>query len=343
MHFFKTPSTILAALALTSVCQAAPASLVLPTENSFLETGKNEQFYTYVNRSFEGESSKPWTGGAYGFVRNKIRCEDGVICTKFHEGVDITPLRRDSAGEPLDPVKAISKGVIAYTNPKESNSSYGKYVVIEHTWDSGPIYSLYAHLSETSAKAGNPVSQKEEIGILGHTGVGLDRTRSHLHLELSLLLSTRFQEWYEKHYKSYNHHGIHSGINMAGLDFAAFYLAKKSNPELTLSAFVKTMPVHYKVTVPRKGELEILSRYPWLAEGDLKKTTSSWELCLSNSGFPISIKPSNRTVKESIITFIHPCKSKHENHTKKFVTGTGNRASLTSSGKRYIELITGDF
>lgn len=343
MCHLKVFSYLFTAIALTPFCQASPASITLPTENNFLDTGKNEQFYTYVNRSFEGKASKPWTGGAYGFVRNKIRCEDGVICTKFHEGVDITPLRRDSAGEPLDPIKSISKGVIAYTNPKAANSSYGKYVVVEHTWDSGPIYSLYAHLAETSAKAGEAVSQREEIGILGHTGVGLDRTRSHLHLELSLLLSTRFQAWYDKHFQSYNHHGNHSGINMAGLDFAAFYLAKKTDPSLTLSAFVKKMPIHYKVTVPRKGDLEIVSRYPWLAEGDIKKSTPSWEISLSNSGFPIAISPSKRTVTESTITFIRPCKSKHEHHTKKFVTGTGSRASLTSSGKRYIELISGDF
>lgn len=130
---------------------------------------------------------------------------------------------------------------------------------------------------------------------------------------------------------------------MVGLDFAEFYMAKKKKPGLTLPAFVKTMNVHYKVTVPRKNELEILTRYPWLAAGDVKQSSSSWELSLSSSGFPISISLSNRKVSQPLITYIRPCQSKHEYHTKKFVTGTGSRASLTQTGSRYIELLTGDF
>ncbi len=317
-------------------------TLTLPTENKYLETGQNDLFYTYVDRHFEGKSSRPWTGGTYGFVRNPKRTEDGLIYTRFHEGIDINPLQRDNKGEPTDPIKAVADGVVAYTNPKTAHSTYGKYTVLEHSWKSGPIYTLYAHLAETSAPPGEAVTQGQQIGILGHTGVGLDRKRAHLHLELSLLLSTRFQAWYDKHYTSHNYHGNHSGINLAGFDFAAFYLAQKKNPQYTAAEFIQATPVHYKVTTPRKGDLEIASRYPWLIKGDASTPTPSWELSLSSSGLPISIRPSMRATSKVIITYIRPS-ANHGDHTKNFISGKGNRAQLSKIGKRYIELVTGDF
>ena len=71
---------------------AAPASLALPTDNSLLFQGESDKFYMYVYRSFEGKKSRPWSAGKYGFVRNLKRTEDGVIGTRFHEGIDISPL-----------------------------------------------------------------------------------------------------------------------------------------------------------------------------------------------------------------------------------------------------------
>ena len=103
--------------------------------------------------------------------------------------------------------------------------------------------------------------------------------------------------------------------------------------------------MHYKVTVPRgqSTPMEILSRYPWLARGNHKVRTPSWEISFSASGFPLAVAPSHRNVKEPRISSIRKCLSKHEYHTKGFVTGTGYRAALTKSGRRFIELVTGRF
>ena len=60
-------------LASVTASMAEPLRLQLPTDNDALLTGKPEKFYMYVDRTFEGETSKPWTGGQYGFVRNMIR------------------------------------------------------------------------------------------------------------------------------------------------------------------------------------------------------------------------------------------------------------------------------
>ncbi|MEJ6572868.1 MAG: M23 family metallopeptidase [Akkermansiaceae bacterium] len=334
-------------IVLSPVGWAQKEAVILPTVNDNLLRGESEKFYMYVHRNFEGRASKAWTAGKYGFVRNLRRTEDGLIGTKFHEGIDIKPIKRDRSGKPLDEVRTIASGVVAYANSSSSRSNYGKYIVVEHPWSSGPIYSLYAHLSETSVKAGQKVALGEAIGKLGYTGAGINRERAHLHLELDLMLSERFTDWHKKHLGGTNYHGNHNGMNMAGLDIAAYFMAKHRNKSLTIPQFSKTVTVYYKVTVPRDQTqtepLKIVTRYPWLARGDHKARTPSWEISFSASGFPLSVSPSNRSVSEPRISSIRKCLSKHDYHTRGFVSGTGYRATLSKTGKRFIELVTGTF
>ncbi len=325
---------------------AKQQKIILPTTNNHIFTGEGDKFYMYVHRNFEGVASKPWTAGKYGFVRNLKRTEDGVIGTRFHEGIDIKPLNRDRSNNPLDEIKAIAAGTVAYVNSSSSRSNYGKYVVIEHLWDCGPIYSLYAHLSNVSAKPGERVVQGQMIGQMGYTGAGLNRERSHLHLELNLMMNEQFTQWHNKHLGGKNYHGMHNGMNMAGLDIAAFYIAQKRDPSLTLPRFVRTQPVYYKVTLPRAVDgktMCILRRYPWLTQGTEKAKSPSWEISFTASGFPVAIVPSQRVVQSPRISSVRKCRSKHSYHTKGFVIGTGYRASLSDRGKRFIELLTGSF
>lgn len=315
-------------------------TLVLPTDNKYLITKDYERFYMYVFRSFEGEESKPWSAGTYGFVRTLRRTEDGIIGTRFHEGIDIAPLERDSHGNPSDWVKAISLGKVVYVNNQASGSNYGKYIVIEHTWHCGKVYSLYAHLASISVHVGDTLQAGEHIGVMGYTGKGINKTRAHLHLELCLLLSRDFDAWHYQHFHSHSTHGIYNGLNLSGLDYAAFYLEKQAKPKLTLPAFIARIPAYYKVTIPRHERLEILNRYPWLGRGRIEENSPSWEIAFSASGLPLSIVPSFREVKSPIITSVRACQSKQLYLTKGLLEGTGQHASLSDTGRRFIELFT---
>lgn len=337
------------ALILLSSSEAQPntETVNLPTINHHLLQNDEERFYMYVYRKFENQESRPFTGGKYGFVRNKKRTEDGVICTKFHEGIDIKPIKRDSRGNPLDDVNAIAAGKVVYCNPTSHHSSYGKYVVIEHQWQGGPIYSLYAHLSSITVKAGQKINLGETLGKLGYTGNGINRDRAHLHLELGVMFYSNFTPWHDKYFSDANHHGNYNGMNIAGLDVASFLIAKNKNQALTIPEFVSSIPVHYKVTIPRnqikKGVPELLKRYPWMLQGQYHRNTPSLEISFSASGFPITISPSERVVAAPSLSWVLDCRSKHDYHTKGFVTGSGQRASLSKSGQRFIELICGQF
>src|SRR5947207_242 len=84
------------------------AVLALPTDNHALFHGGGPDFYQHVERDYKGVKSTPWEGGQYGFVRDPIQTAAGMVYTRFHEGIDIRPLQRDTRGDPVDDVHAIA-------------------------------------------------------------------------------------------------------------------------------------------------------------------------------------------------------------------------------------------
>src|SRR5262245_30842198 len=95
----------------------APAmSLVLPTDNDALFRNDGPAFYMFVDRDFEKQKSTPWEGGQFGFVRGPVRLGANVIQMHFHEGIDIAPVKRDAAGEPVDEVRSISNGEVVHAS-----------------------------------------------------------------------------------------------------------------------------------------------------------------------------------------------------------------------------------
>ncbi len=329
-------------LGLLAMAQATPLEIRLPTENQNLFTGEFDKFYMYVDRTFEGQTSKPWEAGSYGLVRNMVRIQGETHCTKFHEGIDISPLRRDTAYNPIDLVTSIAAGRVVHTSLIAGRSNYGKYVVIEHRWENTSVYSLYAHLADISCKIGNPVVPGTVLGKMGYTGAGIDRTRAHCHLELGLLMSTRYEDWHKKFGGSTNYHGIFNGMNLSGTDVARFFIAHKANPELQFSQFVASTPVYFKVTLPSHGVPDFLKRYPWLTQSPLENAPA-WEISFSATGQPLAFNPSTRTVSSATVTSIRPSTIPHSYLTRGLVTGEGNKATLTNSGKQLVALLTDDF
>lgn len=374
---------VLIALLLAAAARAAePVELCLPTENRNLLNGRPEKFYMYVDRTYEGVASKPWQGGGFGFVRTPVKVNGQMVLRQFHEGIDIAPVKRDKAGNPLDLVSSIAAGTVVHTSPVAGRSNYGKYVVVAHDWENSRICSLYAHLAEVSCKPGDVVKAGGLLGRMGYTGAGINRTRAHLHLELGMLLSSRYEDWHAATGKGLNHHGIYNGMNLGGADAAGFFLAREKNPHLKFSEFIAATPVYFKVTVPAREPFDLLVRHPWLqqspatataapapaptpAAGPTSATTAAttppadgsaapatdtppaapvaWEISFSATGLPTRIAPSQRVVAAPVITQVRPGTLPHRFLTRNLVTGEGSNASLTAGGLDLVKLITGDF
>lgn len=322
---------------------AHAAEIRLPTANDALFTNQPEKFYMYVNRTFEGQTSKAWEGGCFGFVRTPMRINGEVIATKFHEGIDIAPMERDKAGNPLDVIHSIAEGKVAYISPVAGKSNYGKYVVVEHRWDASPVYSIYAHLSEITCKPGDSVEAGAVLGKMGFTGDGIDRTRSHVHLEITTMMSGRYDDWNQSVRGGLNPHGNFNGMNFGGVDAAGFFLERRKNPELKFSEFVTSRPVHFKVTAPGKGVVpEFVRRYPWILRGDPAGAVS-WEIAFTGTGQPVTITASQRQVAGPTITYLRDSTVPHRYLTRNLVNGEGGSGSLTPGGKNLVALLMDDF
>jgi len=100
----------------------------------------------------------------YGWREDPVNPKPGEM--RFHKAVDIAARMGES-------VKAAMQGTVLYC---DNNPNLGNFIVLTH----GEYQTLYAHLSAYSVKAGEKVSQGQEIGKVGDTGY---TTGPHLHLE----------------------------------------------------------------------------------------------------------------------------------------------------------------
>ena len=325
---------------LVAPAQSNDSSLALPTENDALFHGGGPQFYQYITRDFKGVKSTPWQGGQYGFVRDPVDGAGGLVYSRFHEGIDIRPVRRDAAGEPLDEVRAIADGQVVHVSLTAGSSNYGRYVVVEHRWDGASYYSLYGHLASVVVEPGRRVTRGAQLGIMGHTGVGLDRERAHLHLELNLLLSRRFESWYDNFVKNDpNHHGIYNGINLTGIDIARFYLAQQKRPGLSVPQFLAGEETFYKVKLPATKNFDLPARYPWLLQNP-GGAPPSWEVSFNRAGVPLKVTPGDSAAAAPVLSFVQKRGGNYSNSTRGVVTGSGGNGRLSESGERLMRLLT---
>jgi murein DD-endopeptidase MepM/ murein hydrolase activator NlpD len=338
---WRNGALILFAMMAVTRAEDAPINLALPTDNHALLRGEGEAFYQVVERNLHGVISYPWQGGQYGFVRDPRELGGDTVYTRFHEGMDIRPMRRDAQGEPLDEVRAIADGEVVYTSERAGASNYGRYVVVEHRWGGCPYYSLYAHLHSIAVAAGQRVEQGTRLGIMGHTGTGINRERAHVHVELNLLLNSHFEAWHEAVFPGEtNHHAIYNGINLTGLDLPRLIVALRSNSSLTMPAFLGREKVCFKVLIPNSPNFELPKRYPWMIERLPNDKPVSWEVSFADSGLPLRIQPSDRAVSSAELSWLKSSPIDARYFTRGNVAGRGSGAHLTTSGKALMRLLT---
>lgn len=318
-----------------------PLQLALPTANHALFSGHFSEFYQAIERNLHGVISHPWQGGQYGFVRDPITTASGTVYTRFHEGMDIRPVQRDARGEPLDPVRTIAAGEVVYVSRAAGASNYGRYVVVEHRWGGCPYYSLYAHLNTIAVEPGARVQTGDQLGVLGHTGDGINRERAHVHVELNLLLNDHFEQWHAAFFRGEtNHHRVYNGINLAGLDLPRLFLALRTDPALTVPAFLAREEVAWKAIVPNTPNFQLSQRYPWMIEGTPNEKPTAWEVSFTRSGLPVRLRPSAQALSVAELSYLKPFPLDARFFTRGHVAGRGDHAHLTESGQRYLRLLT---
>lgn len=108
-----------------------------------------------------------WISSFYGARRKPDRTWG------FHSGIDLAALKGT-------PVKAAQEGVVVEAGV---NTGYGNTIVLAHN---NKYKTRYAHLHKIYVRCGQRVSQGQQIGEVGDTGLVRKRGRSasHLHFEV---------------------------------------------------------------------------------------------------------------------------------------------------------------
>jgi hypothetical protein len=328
-------------LALLAARTACGALLDFPTENRALLDGHPEEFYMYVNRDFEGVTTKPWEGGQYGYVRGPVRSGETINYITMHEGVDIRPMHRDAQGNPQDVVRAAAEGEVVYVNPAPGASNYGRYIVLRHRFDGCPYYTLYAHLASPSVTVGQAVRQGDPIGIMGFSGSGIDRERSHVHFEVCMLLSEQFDTWHAAFFKGDpNRHGLYNGINLAGINPAPILVESQKNPNLKISEYFAGGEPAYKIRVKNTPNFSLIRNYPWLVPPGENASPQSWEITLSKYGTPMKVEGSDVPTAEPVAVWVKDTTQPARTSTRGMVTSSNGNLRLTDSGMRFAKLLT---
>ncbi len=272
------------AFVLGAALRAAPSfELVWPTpDRAWAEGRPASQWLQHAG------SGDPDSGG-FGGVRSGG--------TQFHEGIDIRPVGRDRRGAPLDEVFAAMAGVVRHVSASPGQSSYGRYVVLEHPQHAPAVYTLYAHLARIAPdlKPGRQVTAGQSLGVMGHSSGGymIPVARAHLHFEIGLAVTRDFQAWYDRRkFGSRNEHGMWNGMNLLGLDPVSFYnewRAGRLRSPLDFFARQETV-VRLKIATVRTPDF--VQRYPSLLTRPLPLgLVSGWEIRFNWTGLPFSWTP----------------------------------------------------
>ena len=315
----------------------------LPTSNRALLTDRPDRFYQGLNMTVDSLRPERWEGGQYGFVRDPVPTIFGRrTFRRVHEGLDIRPVGRDAEGEPVDTVMAIDEGRVAYVNPSAGASSYGNYVVVEHTWSGSPVYSLYAHLAEPFVTEGARVQAGDALGKMGYTGRGLGRSRAHVHLEIALMLNQYQPLWFERYIGAADLHGRFFGTNLAGVPAADLYLTLRENPDLTFPEFVTGLDEGYVVDLPGRQPLDLLRRYPWLGPEAARADPANvpaWRVAFTQEGLPIRVEIGDEEVDRATVEGVSLGIWLGDRSTNRMLVRRGFHYEPSRRGTSYFALI----
>jgi murein DD-endopeptidase MepM/ murein hydrolase activator NlpD len=257
--------------------------LVWPTPSTLWDEGKSPTHW--LQHAGNGEAE---TGGFGG-----VRSAGG----QFHEGIDIKPVSRDRKGEPLDSVFAAMAGVVRYVSSAAGDSSYGRYIVLEHPATTPAVYTLYAHLAKIApgVRPGVEVPAGHVLGTMGHSSGGymIPVDRSHLHFEIGVVMTRNFQAWYDRRrFGSRNEHEMWNGMNLMGIDPLAFFNEWRAGRINTPQDFFNRMQTVVRVRIATMRTPDFVTRYPSLVTKPLPVGLApGWEVQFNWTGVPFAWTP----------------------------------------------------
>lgn len=253
------------------------AGIIWPTPNPAFQRG--EAIETYIQPTVSGNPES----GLFGCVRNSG--------SRFHEGLDLYPIKRDKRGEAMDPVFSVLPGKVVHVSRVSGYSSYGRYVVVQHDGEAPAYHTLYAHLASVGdgIAPGVRVESGTVLGIMGRSAATpIPRSRAHLHFEIGFRLTDDFQAWYDRQkFGSKNRHGSWNGMNLISINPKPFYEAIQAGEVSKLRDYLRRLPAAARIRVYTRKVPNFVENYPALVTRPyLGETIVAWDIAFTQYGVP---------------------------------------------------------
>jgi hypothetical protein len=281
MQMKRFIATGLACLTIISSAWSA-LNVVWPTEHPPVDM--RNSFFSLLQPT---ESEEPLSGN-FGCVRSEGR--------QFHEGIDLRAFSRDKRGEATDLVRSVLPGVVVYTNSDRSKSSYGRYILIEHSDGEMYFLTLYAHLlsMQPGISRGQTVQAGQKIATMGRSAsYTIPKNRAHLHFEVCLRLTDNFQSWYNwKEFDDKNEHGNYNGMNLIGINPGTFFEETQWNHTERLREVLEAENTAFTIVVSTRQVPDFVRRYPALVDGGIpNQNLAGWRIDFTYYGTPKKWSP----------------------------------------------------
>lgn len=310
-----------------------------PTPNTAFAEGRA------LSAFIQPTSSGLLDSGLFGCVRNGG--------TRFHEGIDLFPIRHDSSGEAVDAIYAILPGRVVHVSGTAGHSSYGRYVVVAHQQASLQFYSLYAHLASihSAIKPGVSVSAGSVLGVMGRSAAGyrIPQSRAHLHFELALKLSDQFQAWYDRQrFGSQNRHGIWNGMNLIGVDPLEFFQQCRLGKVSDFRSYLQQKKVLARIRILTSQIPNFVRNHPTLLTAPHEgRKLLAWDIGFSQYGIPIEWTPRFETTEidgdqGDVFVIAYSSGTVSDQTCRQVVKVKGNQVRISTDTLRTLQLLFGD-
>ena len=181
----------------------------------------------------------------------------------------------------------------------------------------------------------------QRIGVMGHTGEGIDRERAHVHLELNLMLaptSNRGMTFISTTIRIAT--GIYNGLNLVGIDVARLYLALRKNPH-------SPFPNSSARKRPSRVQSDRAQREAFRSRETIPMAVAEFRFVRAKvlGDFFRTIRCSSKGRAECAngnwtgANLFQRSSGNYSQLTRNALTGHGDRAALSESGKRLMQLL----
>lgn len=265
---------------------------------------------------------------------------------RFHAGVDIAPRQRDRRGRPLDAVRAIVDGRVAYVNRVGGDSSYGIYVVLLHDDPVGTVYSLYAHLASVPSelRPGVVVQAGAPVGVMGNSAnTGIPVVRAHLHLEIGVMLSDRFGVW-TRAKKLKPDRGNYHGWNLFAVDPLDVFAKQRATGHFSMAKYLTSAPTAFELLLQPKRFPGYFRRHRMLWQGT-EEPVGPMVLRVSEGGVILQGRPADERETATFNAVRKPVVQNVDEgvlgrNGMRIVAKVNGRWTLGSGATRWLELLT---